>query len=440
MKRKRSKKYAHEADDTTPLSELMGFGPTLQTRLKDAGYAFRMSMSAGDFKKMAGSYESLESKLRVQQGDSGYALNMLRTLWDKKARTEQTPHFEAKAAANMAKEGRMEDVQESNSANRANFLLQPHELEGRQAEKEQEKETPEIDALQRIPDPTKAVPLGNIQNGPLLSVVPDTTLNVSPDDKGIYAPMEVLPDTLAPLIPAAALGVAFGGQQGSRMVAPQSLEEKQMSEMMHLGPERTKANEEQDMGQDGRGDIVEDAKVGQDYPMNNDEQHQMIAKTGRKIMGKGGMTNKTGRFTMKPYGSMPAGSSSTAPPQQKQDDSMSRESQMHATKHPFKQPSLFANHDRVMARAKALTKCSKESMTKQSANMYSTAFQTQDASFYKYNPATQGVQAPYMPPSASNYLQRGPFTTDFQMLGPNPLFNQFPPCPYLFEKMSGPFR
>lgn len=445
MKRKRHKKWPHEVDDSTRLSQVHGFGPTLQGRIQDAGYAFRMNMSTGEFKSMIGSYEALEAKLRQQEGDSGYALNMLRTLW-KPANTTPESTFMAKRAANNEKDCRGEDLREKHNAEKSNFLLAPENLAGDQAEKRQEKETPEVDALHRIPDPTKAVPLGYIQGGPLLSVVPDVTLNVSPDDKGVNAPSEVLPGVPVPLIPAQALGVNVGGQQGVRMVAPITLEEKQYMEMEHKGPERTKANGEQDMGQDGRGDITEDAKVGQDYPLKNDEQ-QCMGRSGSRF------ASKSGKFSMKPYAGGMGGKSAMPPQQQKKDYGMSREAQMNASKHPYKQPSLFANHDMAMMESCPSYECSSDRGLSKNiasgkanayklhmASLWSSELQTDDASFYRYNPATQGVQAPYVPPSSSNYLQRGQMTTDFQMLGANPMYNQFGPCPWVFERMTGPFR
>src|SRR6185503_1599435 len=67
--------------------------------------------------------------------------------------------------------------------------LAPRDGDGEQKSPEElyNKEVPEVDALHRKPDPEKAVPLGAIVGGPKMSVVPDQTQVISPDDRGINA-------------------------------------------------------------------------------------------------------------------------------------------------------------------------------------------------------------------------------------------------------------
>lgn len=402
------KRGVHEVSHGTEMRDIQGITPDVLQDLALGGYRVKSRTTYGEFRAMTKSYDNIEKQFRSMEMDAGYSLNKLKSLWD-----------HAPIGAGESKRSKPDDT----SADRAldsNFLLTNH---GEQPEEERKhKETPEADALDRHPDPTKAVPLGAIQGGPALSVIPDVTLNVSPDDKGINAPTEVLPDQPTPLIPAIALGPAV---VGSRYVAPQTLEEKQQAQGLEKELPSTKADGQKDIGGDGFGALTTEAKVGKDDPLRGDE--------GRPKVQSGQGTRTNSRFT--------------AVPLQRNNEPKAADKQevkpmdwRTASRHPFKQASLFANHDQQMKLSKLLEEHCYERYTTNAADNLIQDIERNDASWYKYNPATQGVTAPYMNPLSGNYLQRGAMTTDLQMTGPAPMYNQFGPCPMVWEKMSGRFR
>jgi len=62
----------------------------------------------------------------------------------------------------------------------------------------------------------------------------------------------------------------------------------------------------------------------------------------------------------------------------------------------------------------------------------------QGGDWLRWNDATQGVEMVEMPQESSNFLQRG-FTTEFQLMGANPLQNTFPESAYASETILGRF-
>lgn len=400
----------------TMLGDIVGIGQATFTSLGIAGYPIRRRTTLGEFQKMTGSYDDVAKTFESKGMRAPFVMTKIQSLWSGPqpgGTVRNTPEGERKLTP--------EEV-DKQTATSGNFLLAPDKIEGVMPNgmDAKEKDIPEVDALSKMPDPTKAVPMGMLVGQPMLAVVPDVTLNVSQDARAIAAPMEVLPDDPVPVIPGIAVGPSVAQV---RMTMPQTLEEKLAMIASEPDTAPFKADGEKDIMGDGSGAMTEDARIGPNEPGPPGAPPKGVAwlqsrmrGTKRKAAGGGGGTED-----------------------QKTNGHMENE-MVTGTRHPFKQPSLFRNHDARLRVSKELMMAAASEMNQLQAERASNGIQLGDPSFYRSNPATQGVRAPFVPPEASNYLERGPMVTAFQTLGPNPLVNQWPPSPAEWELQSGPFR
>lgn len=412
-----------DATDSTLLKDLHGIGSSTFIALGSAGYPITPRTTLGGFRDMTGSYDELVTRLNERGVGTAFVLTKIRSLWSGIVPGGTRKRKEPSSASST-----------QNEASRAvattgNFLLDPDKIEGvdpKTGQDKEEKDVPEVDALSRMPDPTKAVGTGMVAPQPLMSVIPDVTLNISPDDKNVAAPMEVLPEAPVPVIPGSAIGAHV---REVRMTTPQSLEAKQAQQMNKPPQPSTKANGEKDIGGDGDGALTEEAKVGKDEPVN-----------GATMKGQAaGMKWRSVPYGSKPSGGITAASDTPAP---EKDVEMEKEpnEMATATRHPFKQPALFRNHDAKMKFSKELQEAARVAQKHMMAGKEAAVVQMSDQSFFKYNAPTQAVNAPFMPPSSSNYNSREAFTTQYQIFGAAPLINQWPPSAYTWETITGRYR
>jgi hypothetical protein len=274
-------------------------------------------------------------------------------------------------------------------------------------------ETPAVDAMDRTADPEPAVATGDVAAKVQPSVVPDQTLTISPDDKNINAPMEVIPEEPIPVTPAIAIGPAVSGV---RMVPPQTLEEKQQGDRMAEDLNQFKANNEKDIGSDANGNLTEEVRVGKLSPADPEKESE------------GGSS----RFEAVPL-------DRATPPSFDENQPVNQMPNMRtASRHPFKQASLFRNHDLAMRISSLIASTNADQNALRSA--HASAMQAhEDMSWQRYNAATEGVDSVDMPLEAQNFLSRGPMTTHYQLLGANPLQMTFPPSPFESERILGRF-
>ena len=309
-----------------------------------------------------------------------------------------------------------------------NFLLAPRgsvpqaELE----DIDNPEDTPEIDALDRHPDDTKAMPMGDVVGQPEMSVVPDVTLDVSPPDQLINGPTELVVDAPAPIVPGIELGPSVAQ---ARFVPPQTLEQKQETLESAEALPSVKANGAKDIGADGFGALVSEGRVGKDEPLADEvsgsSSSAESSPDGPRVGGS--------KFTSKKldHASIPKiDENETLDPD--------RPNLVNASRHPFKQAGLFRNHDMLVKRSKLIDKAYNDRARVMKAAQQTLA--TRDLSYYRYNAATQGVAMSQMPMNSSNYLQSGNMFSEYQQYGANPLQNVFGPSPYVNEKLIGRFR
>lgn len=392
------------ANDATLLKDIKNLGAGVLGSLKTLGFPIHGRLTLGEFKAAAGSPEQVEAKYRAAGTDGGFMMSRVRSLW---SGVVQGGTKRKEMASDPQSQ---ENEAEKKQALDGNFLLAPQQIPGVDGETGQDKtqkEVPEVDAMDRAPDPTKAMPLGFTMGGPQLSVIPDVTLNVSQDARNINAPTVLLPGEPAPMIPAIALGSQI---MEVRKTMPETLEnyQLQIAEDPELAP--FKADGDEDIMGDGKGAVLEEARVGNNAPVPGQ-------KRGVEWLMQ--MTNG-GRPSV--------------------DASQQKSEMVTGTRHPFKQATLFRNHDAKMKVSKQLAMAAVLERERMMSEENAMDIRESDASWFKYNAATQGVRAPFMPPEQSNYLSRGPMVTSFQMLGPDQLVDQWPPCPYEWEQQSGPFQ
>jgi len=303
-----------------------------------------------------------------------------------------------------------------------NFLLEPKTTEPvGEIEKDDEKDqTPEIDALTRTKEPG-AMATGDVSAKVDMSVIPDVTLVVSPDDKAINAPSEVMPEAPIPIIPGAAIGPVYAQV---RHVAPQTLEEKQEDIQTAEDLPSVKAAGGKDLGSDGYGSLLTEARVGKDQPQGDNPEEDEEKEAGVVRAGGKKFTSKALDFA--------------STPSFDEKDEVKAFDMRGATRHPFKQAGLFRDHDMATKVSKLIDQSFNTRV--KSANAHSQAMSNRDLSWTRYNPATQGVAMADIPTGSSNYLMRGPMVSDYQLFGPNPLRPTFAPCAFINEQLSGRFR
>jgi hypothetical protein len=404
----RSKVDIGEADDETLLNEMYGVGQKTLNILSSAGYKLGKRATLKDFTTATGSWEQLRRQMQDSGIEAGYSETKLRQLWGHAQRRQKLRH---------------QGPQEIKDPD-ANFLLAPEgpAPEGDPQLTTNEEETPEVHALSREPVPEKAVATGLVAPSVQMSVVPDVTLTVSPADKEIAAPTEAAEQDATPIVPAfdAGGGVAVG-IQGVREVEPESLEEKQEGLAMDPEAPQTKANFMGDIGEDGKGAMLEQNDV-----------NMRPAPAG----------SSSGAFRSVPYageGQAPSGGGQAPPPPQEQQPSP--EDLVNGTQHPFRQQSLFRNHDDNMMKSRRLLEVHTDLFTNSLAARAASLVQQQDPSYTVYNPYTQGVQSVAMPVRRSmNYLSRAPLLPSFQYSGPQALMDIHNPSALGRDFLIGPFQ
>lgn len=412
------KTTAGDAGDDILLRKIGGVGPTTLCALANCGYSFTPKSTLGDFKKATGSFADLQRRMSESGIAGGYTLPKLKALWGENSRKRSATDQPAPSSKRLRT---AIDVKDPDS----NFLLEP-KADAPAGEIEDEDrlgELPETESLARKTD-VKAMPLGDIVGKVEMSVIPDVTLTVSPDDKGISAPSEVMDTDPVPIIP----GVSIGPVHASvRHVAPQSLEEKQEDQLTAVDLPSVKANGTKDLGGDGYGALASEGRVGKDQPISDSLGEEEETKDSGVIIPDGNR-----KFTSK------ALSVASIP---KFDESSSHEpiyDTRSASRHPFKQASLFRNHDVAMKASKMIDRTRFEQDRKLAAA--NQALSSRDLSWFRYNDATQGVAMAQMPIGSSNYLMRGPMVPDHQLFGTSSLKPIFGPSPYINEQISGRFH
>lgn len=424
-----------DADDGTLLRNIAGIGPSSLCTLANCGYKFTPRSTLGDFKAATGSMDSLSATLKENKITGGYTLPKLRLLWRsgsvKRGRDDEQP-----ASSGVGEKRRkMMDAGQDIDKNEVseNFLLEPTggAPPGETEDVDNPDDTPEIDALDRHPDDTKAMPMGDIVGQPEMSVIPDVTLDVSPPDKLINGPTETLVYAPPPITPGIALGPVVAN---ARFVPAQTLEQKQEMLMSAEALPSVKAAGGKDLGGDGFGSLVTEGRVGKDMPtgdMPEEEFKEAASDQGRSRIPDNRMGGS--KFTSKKLQqvSIPKiDENATVDP--------NRPNLINASRHPFKQAGLFRNHD-MLTRHSALI----DQAYQDRSRVIQAATQTlanRDASYYRYNASTQGVAMSQMPISSSNYLQSGNMFSELQQYGANPLNPTFGPSPFVNELLTGKFR
>jgi len=421
--------------DSTLLGDIHGIGHASFLALGVAGFNVHQRTTFKEFKTITQSFDHLRaSLLKDGQIDARYVIPKFRTLWNGNGATVSKKHKtggtggEAKEAHEVVSVNpEVLGVQQAEVQMDAdkNFLLQAKPNEGPETAKNPDTvtnniETPEVDAMDRHPTMDHAVATGDIAAKVTLSVIPDQELVVAPTDKNINAPLEVLPDAPIPILPAEALGANVGGQMGSRMVEPQTLEQKQLEDNMAEDLPSVKANGEKDLGGDGVGTLTID---------NAESDKNKSEESSSKS------SSNTGQFEFVPVEHQSNNSSSG---EEEVKETNPDDDTRTASNHPFKQPSLFRNHDMAAASSKCIQRSEMDMNTLAQASIQSA--NARGSEWHRYNAATQGVRMTDMPVLATNFLQVGPLMPDYQMLGANPLQNIFSPSPFEMEAALGRFH
>lgn len=418
-----------DAADDTLLRNIAGIGPSSLCTLANCGYKFTPRSTLGDFKTATGSMGDLMDTLHANKITGGYTLPKLKLLWRsgsaKRVREDEKTDGGGDKRRKMLDAGQDIDKNETSE----NFLLAPSggAPNGEVEDVDNPEDTPEIDALDRHPDDTKAMPLGDVVGQVEMSVIPDVTLDVSPPDKLINGPTEVLEEAPPTILPGAALGPLVSH---ARFVPVVTLAEKQEMLLSAEALPSVKAAGAKDLGGDGFGSLVTEGRIGKDAPAGEGVGEASAIVGDNQIPD-----NRVGgsKFTSKKLGQ------ATLPKIDENDKVEERRpNMMNASRHPFKQASLFRNHDMLVRRSALIDRAHEDRQKVMRAASQSLA--NRDASYYRYNAATQGVASSQMPISASNYLQSGDMFSEFQHYGANPLNPAFGPSPYVNELMIGRFQ
>jgi hypothetical protein len=414
----RSKVSIQDVNDDTRLGDVHGFGSQSFTVLGVGGYNLRPSSTVGDFKKATSSFKSLKDALARTDVNSKYVLSKFQAVWSGVGQPSKKRKAvdELQSAAGQGISAIEEETKQNRQDPEINFLLAPQSIEGAPDTSSAPEivtsrdETPEVDAMDRHSSAT-ATATGAIAAKVQPFVVPDQTQNLSPNDKEINGPMLVLTDVV-PVTPAISIGASVFA---SRMVPALSHEEQLADNYMGEQLPTSKANGTADIGSDGSltyNSIVEEKASSPD-------------QAGGGFEPRGGS-----RFT-----SVPLAPAST--PTFSQDQPVKAQDPRTASRHPFKQPGLFRDHDMAMLHASAIDSTNTNSRRIKSAA--ADALLNRDDSWSRWNPATQGVSMIDMPVDSTNFLRRDSMQTDTQLLGANPLQHTFSPSPFVSSSILGRF-
>jgi hypothetical protein len=402
--------------DETPLRDVHGMGSQSFTVLGVAGYNLRPTSTVGDFKRQTGSFAELRDTLSKGDMNYKYVLPKYQSMWSTNNPIEPEKNKKRKEPE-PSTASYEEELTRNRTKSAVNFLLAPKNVEGPDTSEYPEivtnaEETPESDALVRHAR-EQATAVGEIAPKVELFVVPDQTQSISPDDKEINAPMLVLPDDPVPVTPAISIGQSVFA---ARLIAPLTREEKVDEDLMGEELPLIKANGTKDIGGDGTGSLSYQAVVG---------DKKAGFESNEPYMSTGGA-----KFTSVPLSIASNPSFDEKQPIKAQDPRT-------ASRHPFKQPGLFRDHDMDATMAVAIEDSKINTRKLQQAS--NETLSARDDSWSRWNAATQGVAMIEMPESSSNYLQRGQMMSEYQILGANDLQPAFSPSPFTAHALLGGF-
>lgn len=431
-----------DADDATTLGNIRGIGPASFTALGLSGYRVHRNTTVSQFKTLTGSYEAMKNKMDTHE--TKYVLPKFRSLWqsndhknggnNKRPTVAEEPDNPAKAMIG-AKAKSHEDI--TMDERKGSFLMDhlgaKDEGGGPDTSSNPDivtnvNETPGVAVMERSAEDA-AISEGDIAGKVQMSVIPDQVLVLAPSAQEINAPLKVLPEDLVPILPAIAIGDHVAG---SRMVDPLSHQEQMVAMSAAEDLPSVKANGTRDIGEDGVG-----AASHTKLPGTDKAPPGTTAKGGSKPQA-GGANSK---FKMVDYkhkgttGSEGKEGGATVPTDPSKAEDQAPKPQEESV-HPFKQPSLFRNHDMAAKTAHAIyrTKRNRDKLAMAEAELTLA----RDGSWRRWNAATEGVQSMEMGPLANNFLTTG-FVSEFQMDGSLGLRDTFSIAPYYAESTLGRF-
>lgn len=402
------------ATEDTRLNDVHGWGSQSFTVLGVSGYRLKPNSTVGDFRRETKSYDDLKKQLMEHEIDAKYVLPKFKAIWNGSGGTKRKREDPNPISEPSTEEVNMEIRQDPDQ----NFQLTPQPIPGEPVTNANPEiitsveETPEVEAMMDN-DQTPAIETGDVAAKVQVSVIPDQTLIVSGDDPSINAPTRMRPEDPIPTLPSISIGPAVSGV---RMVQPLTHEELVMDRVSDDDLQQRKANFEKDIGGDGFGAT----------PVNDDE-----------LPGEDGDLQPESASGSSKFTTVPVLGASKPPTFNTQQPVKPKDART-ATMHPFKQASLFRNHDSVVDTAKRIRNAELDSIKVFEAS--ASAVQNRGPSWMRYNAATQGVAMVDMPIESSNFLQRGEMISDYQLLGANPLQATFSPSPYMSNKLLGGFR
>ena len=395
----------NEATGDTRLNDVHGFGSQSFTVLGVSGYKLKPTSTVSDFHRETKSYNALKTQLLENEINAKYVLPKFQAIWNgvglKRKREEEPVPPPPQPVTAM-------DVR---SDPEKNFLLTPQPIPGAPVTNSNPEsvtsveETPGVAAMDRANNSTPAIETGDIAAKVQVSVIPDQTLVVSGDDKSINAPTVMYPDTPVPTLPGISIGPSVSAV---RTVAPLDHTEALLERIGDDEPQQFKANSEKDIGGDGFGQT----------PVQADETELGIESIGN--------------FTTVPV----LGQANT--PTFDESTPLKPKDMRSASMHPFKQVSLFRDHDIAVGTSRLIELANYNTQQIFAASL--GAVQNRDESWERYNQATQGVAMVDMPLESSNFLQRGEMTSEYQLLGANPLQASYSPAPFVANQLLGRFR
>jgi len=384
-----------EADDETVLQSIYGIGGRTLNVLQKSGYKLTSDATVGDFKRATSSYKQMRLHMMDLGIEPGYAATKLRQLWARSAQLDD-------ASSTPEEDKKMDDPE-------TNAMLAPRVEEGDEPKGDpqlaigtaESEDVPPLNALEQECVPDEAVAMGYVATAVDMAVIPDVTLPLAPSDKEIAAISEptVEANSEVSSLPAvAAGGGVYAGMAAVTDIEPTTHADELEDAVACVGQQpQQKANQMGDLGEDGKGHM------------------QNIHGNVRPP------ASSTGAFKSVAFAQPASTASSSAAAvespeeQKKQRDA---DSLVGGTQHPFRQASLFRNHDSRLARSSVLMLRGQRKRKQIEAASAAREVRTRDPSFFLTNPYTQGVDSIAMPiQSMTNPLSRDNMTTEYQMSG-----------------------
>jgi hypothetical protein len=401
------------AQDNTPMGNLRGIGDATLKVLGAAGYPLTRRSTLGDFRERTGSIESLMRTLDEKGVTAGYSDLKLRALW------ETNPQSNIKRARTVG------ELQDGN----LNPLIAPSNDSGLttgdepgdpQLQGTNGLDHPEVHALTREAHPEKAVATGLVSATVTPSVVPDVLQVVSIPDKAIANPNLITPEQPVSILPSAAVNP--GAPEVARLtqtLEPESVEEKQFNELAGSdGAQTTKANQEGDIGSDGRGDAAQ-------YNVPESTFHL-------EPVGTTAQAAQAGANGMMMASQSPEDAAATLPDKAR----LQREK----VQHPFKKPPLGGNYDKAANYSRRIQTRLHGMMASALATGTLGVIAHNAADLNGHDPYTLGVRSQAEPSQRQNsFLDRSSWYTSLQYTRPSPLFNAFDAAPIVREQLLDKF-